>query len=67
MKNMIKITAIIGFCIGAAGCSHSPLKAPCGPSAGLTDPCGNRIPINGAKLAKAGVKTHADYFDFKSL
>lgn len=46
MKKVIKITAIVGLCVGAAGCSHVPLKAPCGPTAGMTDPCGDRTPIN---------------------
>ena len=28
----------------------SELKAPCGPTAGLVDPCGNRVPINSFEL-----------------
>lgn len=31
---------------GCASLSPNTKKAPCGPLAGLTDPCGNRTPIN---------------------
>jgi len=50
MKKTIKIFTLITVCIGVSGCAHQTLKAPCGPTAGLTDPCGNRTPINGVKL-----------------
>lgn len=67
MRNIIRTTAIIGFCIGTVGCAHSPLKAPCGPTAGLTDPCGNRIPINGVKQAKVDVETDIVFLVAKVL
>lgn len=40
-----------------SGCSHTPLKSPCGPTASLDEnPCGH-IPLNLASLhsTKAGV------------
>ena len=33
-----------------SGCSHAPLKSPCGPTASIDDnPCGH-IPVNIAKI-----------------
>ena len=50
MMQKLKITAVAIICIGLSGCASltpKELKAPCGPTAGMTDPCGNRTPING--------------------
>ena len=33
---------------GCASLKSKVKKAPCGPTAGMTDPCGNRTPINNA-------------------
>lgn len=49
------ILIVIPFML--SGCSHAPLKSPCGPTASLGEnPCGH-IPLNLASLyvAKAGV------------
>ncbi|MEP1229522.1 MAG: hypothetical protein ABJG88_02485 [Litorimonas sp.] len=51
MKKIHTITTLAILCFGITGCAHQTLKAPCGPTAGLTDPCGNRTPINGVKTA----------------
>ena len=36
--------------VALTGCAtffpKNAVKAPCGPTAGFTDPCGNRLPIN---------------------
>lgn len=48
MKNTYKILLVLSVGTALQACALTPknLKAPCGPSAGLTDPCGNRVPIN---------------------
>ena len=50
MKKIIKLSVLLLTGIAVTGCAslfqQSELKAPCGPTAGLTDPCGNRTPIN---------------------
>lgn len=50
MKKIVKSSVLVLTGIALTGCasliSKDELKAPCGPTAGLTDPCGNRIPIN---------------------
>lgn len=50
MKNIIKLSALVLTAMAFTGCaslsSKKAVKAPCGPTAGLTDPCGNRTPIN---------------------
>ena len=50
MKKQLKFITIGAFTLSAvllSGCaSVKTLKAPCGPLAGMTDPCGNRLPIN---------------------
>lgn len=51
MKNSKKILVLTIICFGISGCAHNTLKAPCGQNAGLTDPCGNRKPINGNQYA----------------
>ena len=53
--SVLIILIIIPFML--SGCSHAPLKSPCGPTASLDEsPCGH-IPLNLASLyvAKAGV------------
>lgn len=48
MKTTLKTLLIAGICISLQACALLPKsrKAPCGPTAGLTDPCGNRVPLN---------------------
>ncbi len=53
MKKFIKPTIVVTLAVCAlslSGCAtlfgNGVMKAPCSPTAGLTDPCGNRIPIN---------------------
>ena len=50
MKKIITLSILILTGIASTGCAtlfpKNDLKAPCGPTAGLTDPCGNRVPIN---------------------
>lgn len=45
MKKLILFGSTTLLCIALTACA-TPLKAPCGPTAGLTDPCGNAKPIN---------------------
>lgn len=49
MKN-IKYLVVSGIALsmlsGCATFKKKTLKAPCGPTAGVTDPCGNRTPLN---------------------
>jgi len=45
MNKLIKLGCIIIVGTTFAACS-TVVKAPCGPTAGLTDPCGNAKPIN---------------------
>jgi len=49
MKKVIQMVSLVVFGLALSGCAHQTLKAPCGPTAGLTDACGNRTPINGVK------------------
>ena len=47
--NVTKFALLSAICIAVSGCAslrQKTLKAPCGPVAGLTDPCGERTPIN---------------------
>ncbi|VAW00401.1 hypothetical protein MNBD_ALPHA06-1735 [hydrothermal vent metagenome] len=48
MKKTVKILLIAGIAISLQACALLPKsrKAPCGPTAGLTGPCGNRVPLN---------------------
>jgi len=46
MKKLIQLGSAALLCMTLASCATNPLKAPCGPTAGLTDPCGNAKPIN---------------------
>lgn len=50
MKTILKLSIIILLGTASTSCaslnSKKVLKAPCGPTAGMTDPCGNRVPIN---------------------
>lgn len=50
MKNKFKIFLILLAGISCTSCaslfSNKVVKAPCGPTAGMTDPCGNRTPVN---------------------
>ena len=50
MKNKLKLIWIVLIGVSCTSCaslnSKKVLKAPCGPTAGLTDPCGNRVPVN---------------------
>ena len=46
---LLKFACISGICIAVSGCAslrQKTLKAPCGPLAGMTDPCGDRVPVN---------------------
>ncbi len=48
MDKYIKLFAIASIGLVLSNCSTiKTLKAPCGPTAGMTDPCGNREPLNG--------------------
>lgn len=51
MKKIIMLSALIVLSAGLSGCTHyKEKKAPCGPTAGISDnPC-NPIPINIAAL-----------------
>lgn len=41
------LTALAAFAVtSCASMNQKVLKAPCGPTAGMTDPCGNATPIN---------------------
>ena len=50
MKTVLKLSIVALVGIASTSCaslnSKKTLKAPCGPTAGMTDPCGNRTPIN---------------------
>ena len=50
MKKIIKPSILVLTGIALTGCATlfpgAVVKAPCGTTAGLTDPCGNRVPIN---------------------
>lgn len=48
-KAVLKFSVVSAVSIAISGCAslrQKTMKAPCGPLAGLTDPCGDRIPIN---------------------
>lgn len=45
MKKIILCGSTVLLCMTVTACA-TPLKSPCGPTAGLTDPCGNSKPIN---------------------
>ena len=48
MKLIIKSICVASALALMGGCSTiKTLKAPCGPTAGMTDACGNRTPLNG--------------------
>jgi len=47
--NIGKLVILSSVTIAITGCAslrNPTLKAPCGPLAGMTNPCGERIPIN---------------------
>ena len=50
MKKIIRPSILVLTGIALTGCATlfpgAVVKAPCGTTAGLTDPCGNRVPIN---------------------
>ena len=50
MKKIIRPSILVLTGIALTGCATlfpgAVVKAPCGPTAGLTDPCGNSVPIN---------------------
>jgi len=56
MKKITQFGAIILLSMTFTACA-TPLKAPCGPTAGLTDPCGNAKPINKPDATHKQVKT----------
>ena len=46
---LAKFVAVSAICIAISGCAslrQKTLKSPCGPLAGMTNPCGDRIPVN---------------------
>ena len=45
-QSAIALSIAAGLLSGCASMNQKALKAPCGPTAGLTDPCGNATPIN---------------------
>ena len=45
VKILIAASAVVVLA-GCASFQNPTLKAPCGPLAGMTDPCGERLPIN---------------------
>jgi len=54
-QTLAKFALISGLCIALSGCASlraKTKKAPCGPVAGMTDPCGNRVPVNQPDLLK---------------
>lgn len=50
MKKIIRPSILVLTGIALTGCATlfpgAVVKAPCGTTAGLTDPCGDRVPIN---------------------
>jgi len=63
--NVAKLIILSSVTIALTGCAslrNPTLKAPCGPLAGMTDPCGERSPINTdmeieSIFADEGIKT----------
>jgi len=52
-KKIIELAVLAGLTVALTGCASmraKTKKAPCAsPSAGMTDPCGNAVPINSAE------------------
>lgn len=55
MKKLSKGLLVVTFCVASTGCATKALKAPCGPSASLANPCDSRTPINDDKHGTVGL------------
>jgi len=59
----LKLTSATALCILLSGCATFATdvkKAPCGPIAGMTDPCGNRVPINKQKTIDTAINEEGE-------